>query len=329
MAIIWVDGFPYTTTELFQIYSTNESRNNSVNASGRYGSRYIGLNSWGPTWIRKPLGANPATVIINFVFYSNAGWAFYLEDSGTEQIHFQESPQGTVIVQRGSTTIGTSSIIHANNAWIQFEAKCTINNSTGSVTVKLDGTTAINVSSQNTRQSANNYCNAIRLYGYTGVAYFSDLIVMDTTGSYCNDFIGPRRIQLCAPTADGNYKQSTPSTGTDRYATVDEIGPSNADYNTLAAAGDTDTFVIPDVGSQQNKIDAVFANFYGKTADAGIASLKLVARHSSTDGYGGIVTMTGSSIYNGISVIYVNPSTGSQFTRTEFNAAEFGYKREA
>ncbi len=159
-----------------------------------------------------------------------------------------------------------------------------------------------------------------------GNCTFGDIIVMDTTGSYCNDLLGIRRIQLVTLAADSSYRDSTPSSGSDRFAMIDEIPVVASDYVTLPVG--RDTFTVNPLGANQDHVDAVLPWAYGKTQDAGVATLKPMARHNGSDGYGQVVSVPASSWYINPSPIYVNPSTNAPFTRAEFNEAEFGYQRD-
>jgi len=63
-----------------------------------------------------------------------------------------------------------------------------------------------------------------------------------------------------------------------------------------------------------------------KKMDAGPATIAPVIRHSGTD-YVGAGLSPGLSYAGLLQVAATNPGTSAQWTVTDFNAAEFGYKK--
>ena len=72
-------------------------------------------------------------------------------------------------------------------AWHYIEFSCTIHNTAGASVLKVDGVQQWSLSSVNTRNTANNYANAVYYYepGY-GTYNIDNLVVMDATGSTFN-----------------------------------------------------------------------------------------------------------------------------------------------
>jgi hypothetical protein len=155
----------------------------------------------------------------------------------------------------------------------------------------------------------------------------SDLIVMDTSGTKCNDLLGNRRVQGFVPTADGNYKEWTPSVGSDNYANVDEIPQSATDYNSAATAALKDSFAHGSISNLAASVDAAIVSVMGKTDDGGAASLRAIARQGTTDATSANTEAVPSSSGFMDFPFYVDPATGVAFTAAGFNSAEFGIER--
>lgn len=75
----------------------------------------------------------------------------------------------------------------------------------------------------------------------TGADFTFDHFWVKSTASQ----VGPSEILTIAPTGDGVTNNWTASTGTDRYAMVDEIPPDEADFVTAGSSGITQIFKFP------------------------------------------------------------------------------------
>jgi hypothetical protein len=85
-------------------------------------------------------------------------------DAATVQVDILVNADGTISARRGaSTVLGTSDsqfIFEDTNHYI--EATVTIHDTAGTVDVHVDGMTALSLTNQNTRQSANATVDAVR-----------------------------------------------------------------------------------------------------------------------------------------------------------------------
>ena len=107
--------------------------------------------------------------------------------------------------------------------------------SAGSVEVKVNGTTVLNLTGIDTCYSANAYANAVRIGGvYSGMrGYWDDLWIDDS------DFLGELRVKTYWPDSDETHTDFTPNTGTDHYAVVDNLEITDEvvrDYDKLYSA---------------------------------------------------------------------------------------------
>jgi hypothetical protein len=228
----------------------------------------------------------------------------------------------------GGTLLGTSTLIVPLNTWVYVEFKLTVDAAAGVVQVKVDGTDYLNLTSQNTRTTANSYSNAIGINcAASGTSRWDDFYCLNTDGAAPdNDFLGDVAVLPVLPSiGNGTHADSTPSVGTDRGALVDEQSPSTGDYNALTAAAQKDTYNYPAAGTTGTIV--------------GVNVSSLVAKSTAGACTGRNIARIGGVLYNGVtqnmSTTYgwntdshrVSPATGVAWTEAEINGAEFGVER--
>lgn len=337
MAVLMTDSFPYSS--LATKWDTVGTYQTVASASPRFsGDRYLNFSD-GAGFVYKTLPAQPQTIMLQFGLfwtYANAQnclCAFYA--SGGQKFNLRINSAYQLQLYRWTTLVATSSLTVPASAWNQIEIKAYIHGSAGTLLVKCNNVTIFNLTSQNLNYDGGSlYADGVSLSGASmgggqNVFRISDVIVMDTTGSYCNDLLGARRVQAMVPTGAGNYSQWTPSAGSN-YQNVDEVPPTDdTDYNATSTVNNIDTFVVGDVSNANATIDAAVVQIYGKSSDAGFSRAKGICRSNSVDGLSDSEVVLTNSYRYGMSPIYVDPNTGVPFTVAGLNAAEFGYKRTA
>jgi hypothetical protein len=237
----------------------------------------------------------------------------------------------SVQVYTANTYRGTLIDLAPEGVWYYFEIKATINDSTGSVVVKVNGVEKLNVTSIDTRAtSAAAEINRIQLgatdggYGSTPQA-FDDFYLCDTTGTANNDFLGDVRVQSIFPSGAGATTQWTPSAGSN-YQCVDDTAPnSDTDYVSETSAGDKDTYAFGNVTPTSGTVKGVQIMAYHRKDDAGSRSIAPVYRPTSTDYDGTTVSVLDSYTYLR-EVSEINPDGTSAWTISDVNGAEFGIK---
>lgn len=224
------------------------------------------------------------------------------------------------------TVLGTSSVGLVLNTWAYVETKITINDTTGSVVVRLNGATVLNLTGIDTRNAGNASANTIRIgiAGGTMATDFDDIYLFDATGSVNNDFAGDCRVEQLLPSGAGATTAWTPSAGAN-YACVDEVPPNaDTDYVSSATAGQTDTYAFGDLSvASSGVVKAVQATVQARKDDAGSRSLALIARPGGTDRVG--ATQAVADTYATYPQVWdTNPDTAAAWTVAEVNASVFG-----
>jgi hypothetical protein len=292
-------------------------------------------------FIKQFLPVSGATAVLGMAYkintLSSGNFSVSLGDNTVTHLQFVFNSDLSITAKRGvgGTVLGSTNpnVIDTNAGYCYIEFRSIINDTSGEATIRINGNTVLNLTSIDTQNggtagwtwflvagAGNNNGSSISV---------DDLYVLDGSGSSLNDFIGDTRIDAHYPVANGTTSNSTPSTGTDRSATIDEHPPNgDTDYNTLTAVGDLDTLSMQDLINTGTTPDAIQMLVYARKTDAGAGDIATALRHSGTNYFGSNVSLSDSAYRYAISAYGLDP-TGAAWTETSFNALEAGYKRTA
>lgn len=233
-------------------------------------------------------------------------------------------PSWTAASVVGSTALSA-------DTWHHVEICCDVKDSGGTFKVWLDGTLAINFSGD-TRYAAESSANAVNYlyfgFGYAGTGswYIDDIICWNEAGDTFNTAgpLGEHRIWTLSPEGD-NSCQFTPSTGSNRYAVVDDATLDTSDYNSSSVDGVIDRFSFGDLSVSPNTIHAINVKAIAKKTGTGGAQMRALVRQNDTDHVGASVTLTTS--FAPVNVVFGNnPETSAAWTATSVNALIAGYE---
>lgn len=344
MALLFFDGFEgITTAQATLRYSTfagGAAISTSASPAAPNGQA-AGISASGDCTILT--GATPATIVVGFRFMprdlgqtitSAINFLRLLDDNGVVHLTFRCQTDGAIAVYRGdgTTLLGTtaSTGLLAPGSWSFLEVKATINDSTGSVEIKQNGTSVLSLTSQDTRNAGNANVGRIRFQGHTGLgnnSWFDDVYICDTTGSAPhNDYLGDVRIVMILPTGAGDSTQWTPNAGSN-WDRVDETPGHDGDttYVSDSTAGDTDLYALADPTSSANTIRAVKVITTARKADAGAQNLELLVKSGTTTATSGNKALTDSyAEYNHTWID--NPDTSAAWTLSNLNALQSGFR---
>lgn len=249
--------------------------------------------------------------------------------ANTVQLSICPQADGSLKVYRGDaggTLLATSAAgILISGTWYYLELVAFISTSVGTVTVYLNNTelTELTKTGVNTANSGVSAWSGVKFQG----AYVADVYVNDGSGSTDTTRWGEVRCDPHPPVSDGVYSDFTPSAGSDNFATIDEDGSSEADFNASGTALEKDVYNMLDLIDVGGTIKGVQLNVLAKKSDAGSCGLKPICRSDGTD-YEGTERFPSDA-----SAVYfderypVDPATSSPFTESGLNAAQFGYKK--
>lgn len=339
MALKFVEGFG-SYTNASQIERKWDSGLSALAANdsletGRVPALGYSLGFAGDALITRNLG-NHATWVVGFAFNnvnvnppSQPMPILCFMDSVYTQVHVAYNSQSRLLsVYREGTQLGVGTTQLDSNTWYYIEAKATINNSTGAVTVKVNEATDITVTGANTRVTANNYANRIgfRSTVARGRYKLDDIYVFDGSGSTNNDFVGDMKVETIRTTGAGNSTNWTVSGGS--YDNWSAVRDGQTSYYLSTTGTDVqDLYTFNDLTKVTTSIKGVVVNYTARNSDSDTHDLKSATRVSSTDYTDSTATtIDGATWKTYYSVWEQNPNTTAAWTSSGINGAEFGIK---
>ena len=257
------------------------------------------------------------------------------DDIGTVHVTAVLNLNGSISVYRGTsggTLLGTTaeSALLSPGVWSYFECKVLVDDSAGSVEIKINGTQKINLTSQDTRNGGNANISRVRFgahVGSTAYSFVDDFYVADTTGSApYNDYLGDVRVVQMLPDSAGDSTQWTPNAG-NNWDRVDETPGHDGDatYVSDSTAGDTDLYNLSAPNTQATVIRAVKVISTARKADAGAQNLEILVKSGSTTSTSGSNALTDS--YAEYSNTWLqNPDTTSDWTVADLTSLQSGFR---
>lgn len=213
--------------------------------------------------------------------------------------------------------------------WRYMEFKFNIHDSTGSVEVRRDGVTLINVSGVSTRNggtTANIHTIRFGQNAENSIGSLDDIYVLKNDGVGLTDFLGEVEVEGIYPTGNGTYSQMTGSDGdsTDNYLHVDDnTGVNDADYVGSSVDGDKDTYAMSEIIRTNASVDGVILAHRSRKSDTNLKSVRRVLRSNGTDDVGADIALPSSFLWNH-EVFENNPVTGTSWTVGDVNDLEAG-----
>lgn len=337
MALLFCDGFDhYATADILKKWDLFGGGSMAIGGSyGRNGTAGILFTTDGVSPLTsKYILSNPATIIVGMainppaVSNFNSSWGFIrLRDSDTDHLILYHGGDGSLAVYRAGTSLGSASAgTLPAGVFSYVEFKATINDTTGSIEVRVNGRTVISASGIDTKNSANAYVNrvAINGAGNSGNTLIDDLYICDTTGSTNNDFLGEIRIKTVMPTAEGTNSAWTPLSGTDNALMVDEASQDgDTTYNYTDTLNARDTHAIADIASLGGAVYGVAVNVMARKEGDVVRKIKPVIKSSATYSLGAEATLL-SSYMNAQAIYETDPNGSVVWTETTVNAMEAG-----
>ena len=345
----FIDGFDHYNTSQLQA-----GRKWNVNIAGGYpqitstntrfgtGSAAVCNNT---SAAFSKLFAAVSTVIVGFAFRIEYGpgsqdtvISFYDNNAQNTQVSVIIGTMGALIVKRGihsGTVLGSCSIAMAQNVWYYVEIKLTINSTTGTVQIKINGQTALNLTGQNTQSTSNATVDTVTFnsdspnggagFGPGGTVRYDDIYICDTTGPNNNNFIGDIKVASLFPTASGAFAQFTPSGAATNWQCVSE-NPADDDSSFVQTStiGNEDTYVFQSISASAT-INGIQFDVQSRKADGGARTLTPVTRIGGTDYISGTINLTDTYLINTV-ILENNPSTSGSWVPSGINNAQFGYR---
>jgi len=247
-------------------------------------------------------------------------------ESTTVHVDIRVTALGEIRATRNGTSLGLTSAVIAINTWYWIALRAVINDTTGAVDVRVNNTSVLALTSQDTRNGGTGIIDNLQLLSVSASnTDWDNAVILDTTGSAPLNAIPTEewRIDQRTATGAGNSTQFTPSTGSNWQNVDDATQDGDSTYNSSSTAGHVDLFAIQDF--DPGAVRAVQVCMVARRDDAGPREIREKCRSASAD-YNG-TTQTVTSAY----VVYrqireTDPATAAAWTASNLNAAEFGYE---
>jgi len=334
MSLLWTESFVGWATPV-GIYQLPLSPHAPAVGTGPNGQNVYFLQ--GSATLPKIVGT-PATVGVGLrmkMTYTTAGPARFLQlqDTGAEQITLLVDVAGRIVVMRGAAILGQSppGVIVLGAVWHYITLDASIG-AAGSVLVKVNGVTVLDLAPVNTQQTANAYLTTV-VFGATATnidtticdVYITDAVV---AGAEPVATIGDVRIVALRPSGAGSNAQFAPVGAAANWQAVDDptVPDDDATYNASATVGLIDSFVTPGMAGPvvPTTVPAVFVKTYVRKDDAGVRSLAAAVKlGAATAAAAGTPVSAG---YAWQADKFATDPAGAAWTKANVNAAEFGYK---
>jgi hypothetical protein len=340
MAIVFIEGFDYYSSTVTAATSVAAKWSiNSGSSASLVSGRFAGLAFQHAGSTQRLLTRTvPATSTLAF------GYALKIDDlnaidASRQLLEFRDAATGIqfgigintsrqLFIYRGSIgtvlATGTGAAL-TQGTWHYIEVEATINNSTGAVTVYVDGASYVSVSGTDTQGQAGSTMDTVRIYACAATSAFPNNFNFDDI-YYCNTaaVLGECRVDTLRPTADTADKDWSRSTGSDNFALVDETQANgDTDYVSSATVGHLDFYTLGDLSITPTTIHAVQVNMLARKDDAATREIRTPIRSNGTVANGTPRAM--SSTYQIFGEIHAqDPDIAGAWTASAVNALEAG-----
>lgn len=327
MAIVFFEDFEHGATLRWSAYSVFGFATSGPGMFGRCATALSGSDF--ARYFRYDLGTARSQGMVSFAVSSDAlptgtTRIFSAMNGTTHQVGIYLNSNGSFSVSRDTTILYTSAVVMTGaNLRYRVELGFSIDGSAGTVTLKVNGSTVISLTGQNTKNTVDNYDRIqFGTFPQTGSVYYDDILLDDDKTAFIGDFYGATIV----PSSDvSGY--STPSTGVNRWATIDELPYSATDYNTFPATGE-DIFGMSDLSSTPTTIYGVAVNWIARKDDTGTCDMRSKVYSGSANSTAANRTLNVASQFFQ-DLVLVNPNTSTAWTGATVNNMTLGIERTA
>ena len=233
---------------------------------------------------------------------------------------------GQIAVYQGAIQLGVSATgAYPTGTWFYLEAQIFVNDATGTVTLRVNGTTVLTLTAKDTKASTTSaLVGKITLNNVPGATntQYDDLYLMTGTG---DSFQGDSRVEVLYPNGDGSTNAWTNSAGnsTSNWSFVDENPIDTSDYVASATTGQDDLYTLTDLISTAQSILAVQPTVYAAKTDTTARQVKLLTRRTATTAQAAqnLDNVSAFTLYN---VLTTDPDTSGAWTPANVNALQVG-----
>ena len=330
MTLLFMDGFDhYTDAQRFEKSVESEYISSFNGSWGRFGSGGFRLTSSNYQATINS-GINKSTIYLGIAIKKSSGGTptyssiypmiEFQDEVGVVQLKLYVNPTfGISIYDAADSLLGSSSDgVIPDIKWFYLEVKVTISDTVGEVTVRINETQVLNLTSQDTKNSSD-YIRKIRFRCVNNSldVYYDDMYIDDA------QFHGDCRIRTFMPDADGNSSDFTRSTGSNDYECVDE-SPSNDDTDYISSDTLNHKSIFGITTGVVGTVIGIQINNHVRIDEAGVRKIKPIIRSNSTDYQGNETDEISADYLFEHEIWETDPDDSNPWTQTKLEAAEFG-----
>lgn len=259
--------------------------------------------------------------------------------NAVEHCYVTMNPSGYLLAYRRETAntqtlIGQSTgpVIVAN-AWQHLEVKVLFHDSAGSIQVRVEGTTMLNITGVKTTANtvgAINTCHNVSLRHANGsggnVTMWKDFVIWDDTGSVNNNFLGLVQVYKIVPDSDVTLNW-TPNSGSTGYTQIDEADPDE-DTTYISASSalpDYSQFTMTNLPDDVTAVKGVMTILRSKKTDGGDGNMQASLVSDGVVGTGAERSIT--TAYTYWTDIYDEDPAGGNWSKEAVDAVELRVDR--
>jgi len=265
--------------------------------------------------------------------YSAQSLVTFRDPSNNAQVNFSTTSAGEILVGRGGfggTTLGTSSsaVTLSQNVWSYVELQATIDSSAGTVGVRINGTSVLALTGQNTKGSGSSTDIGNLLVGSNLTSYWQDIYVTSATGSYNTGYLGDVEMPILLADANGSYTDWTPNSEADIYECVNAATPTDSTvYASDSTPGDRFAVSYPTTALTTNIVGVGHASRMNKST-SGTRTVSQVITSGGVDQVQSAQSLNTSYTYY-LSYSETDPNTDAPWTQAGVNAIQSGLITES
>lgn len=356
MSIEWMDNFQnYGTDEtnlLDGVYADYNDAILSADPDGVSTGRVIKISSADSAagYLRRVFSSNLTTVGIGARYWFTTlptsstylpSFVMFNDVANATNVSLSLGTTGIISAYRGNastgTLLGSTTVpVVTAGAWYHIEAKVLASQTVGTVEVRVNETTVLTLTGQDTVSGSNvHFSQAVFASDLnadgSGVCtpfYIKDLIAWNDSGSLNNDFMGDVNIVSLYPDTDVSLNW-TPSTGTDGSNLIDESITDDTDYISADATPPAAfECTLTDVDDEVVLVKGTQIVVRALKTDAGAANLQAALVSNGDVGNGADRAVTVAATYWS-DVLELDPDTGTAWSPTSLNAANLRLNRTA
>jgi hypothetical protein len=306
MSLLWCDGFDHYGVGTAGRDAMLDGPYAEISTAGdmilpqadfpRTGARSLKMTaSVSDPLIRRVFGGDKSVAGVGYAFVINqlpsiaatTALASFRDNGNVQQVTIGLTTTGQIEARTGAvngTVIGTSAPVIVAGAYQHFECRVGIGTSAGTVEVRIDGVTVLDIAAVNTRGAGAAQTAQVAIItgadtpGGNGVGtmWVDDMFAWDDQGSAANDFLGDQQVHLLLPDQDTAQSDWTRNTGSTDYEQIAESTPDDDTTHIAASvAGDISEFGLDDLPANAASIAAVQVIGRLRKTDAGTANVQM------------------------------------------------------